>query len=302
MSIMDKAVALAIPLIPRAVIKKISGRYIAGETLEEALAVVTRLNAAGFGVTLDVLGETAASPAEADGMADAYASAIDAIGAHGLDAELSIKPTALHLLADERACETRLRRILDQAVLQGIDACLDMEDTRCTQHELDLLGRVGARHGRLGIAVQAYLKRTYSDLDDLLKSRSRLRVCKGIYNESEVHLVDGAARNRAAINRHFVAHVLRCFKAGVFVSIATHDEALIEDIITLIRKHDVAPSDFEFQVLLGVCEPIRDRLKSMGFSVRVYVPFGADWYGYSTRRLKENPRIAGYVLRAMINA
>lgn len=302
MRIFDKAVAHAVPLIPHVIVKRISRRYIAGATLEDALAVIERLNASGFAVTLDVLGETAVTPTEADSMAESYLSAIDGLGAHALDVELSIRPTALHLLADRQACETRLRRILDRATSHGIDACLDMEDTRCTQLELDLLGRVKTQHRRLGIAVQAYLERTYSDLDDLLKTQGRVRVCKGIYAEDDADLVDDAALDRKAINRHFANHVLRCFKAGVFTSVATHDEALIEDIVTLIKQNSIAPTSLEFQVLSGVCGPIRDRLRDMGFPVRVYVPFGADWYGYSVRRLKENPRVAGYVLRSMFSA
>jgi proline dehydrogenase len=127
-----------------------------------------------------------------------------------------------------------------------------------------------------------------------------LRLCKGIYQEDPSHLVDNAWRDRAAINPHFLAHLSHCFEANSFVAIATHDKALIEQTIALAEDRGIARSRFEFQMLLGVCEPLRDTLLAQGFGVRIYVPYGKDWYGYSTRRLKENPRIAGHILRAML--
>lgn len=300
MHFIDVLVARSLPFIPRAIVKRLSTRYLAGSTLGEALQVIQNLNRAGFGVTLDVLGESATSAAEADAMNAAYATAIAAIAANNLDAELSIKPSALGLLNDEAQCEARIRQILAQATQVAKTATLDMEDLQCTQKELDLLSRLQPDYPDLGIAIQAYLQRSYADINQLMATRSRLRICKGIYQEDPQFLVAEASRDRSAINPHFLAHVKRCFAEGLFVSVATHDEALIEAVVALAKQHHVAPDAFEFQMLLGVCEPLRDRVRALGFAVRVYVPYGADWYGYSTRRLQENPRIAGYILRALI--
>jgi proline dehydrogenase len=176
-----------------------------------------------------------------------------------------------------------------------------MEDVTCTQRTLDLFAEAEAIGADVGIALQAYLRRTYSDIAPLQRRKSRLRICKGIYAEDEAHLVSGAALDRSAINAHFVQHVSSALQAGSFVAIATHDEALINSLISWIRCQQIESTRFEFQMLLGVCESLRERLRAMGFQVRVYVPYGRDWYGYSTRRIKENPRIAGYVLRALLS-
>ena len=301
MRMFNTVAALAIPFIPRALVQKISRRYIAGESLDEAIGRVQSLNALGFSTTLDVLGETVLSTAEADAMAGEYIKVLDAIRAHNLNAEISIKPSALGLLVDEAECERLVRHVLKLAAVEQVSACVDMEDVRCTQKELDLFARVEPDHGNVGLALQAYLKRTYEDIEHLLRNKSTLRICKGIYAEDQVHLVERARNERAAINVHFLNHVSRCFKAGAYVAIATHDTALIDEIVSRVRREGVDRTKFEFQMLLGVCEPLRDRLLGMGFNVRIYVPYGKDWYGYSTRRIKENPRIAGYVIKAMFS-
>lgn len=300
MRFLDTMAARAVPLIPRTIIKRVSQRYIAGSILEEAIRTVARLHTEGFMVTIDVLGETSASSAEAEAMADAYLNTLDVISRLSSRTEISIKPTALGLLSSEAECERRVRKIIEHAGQLNVLVCLDMEDTRCTEMEIKLLVRLRLDFAAVGIAVQAYLKRSYADLDILATTESRLRICKGIYVEESTHLVDGADRDRSAINFHFLAHVSRCFDDKTFVSIATHDESLIEDVLALIARKRVASSAFEFQVLLGVCEPLRNRLRDMGFAVRVYVPYGSDWYGYSVRRIQESPRLGGYVLKALL--
>lgn len=150
------------------------------------------------------------------------------------------------------------------------------------------------------MALQAYLRRTYQDIEPLLRDGNNLRLCKGIYLEERSQLVDHAWSDRSAINAHFLAHVTRCFDTGTFVGVATHDAVLVEQVVALARSRRIDPGKFEFQMLLGVCQPLRDRLLRTGFKVRIYVPYGGDWYGYSIRRMKENPRIAGHVARAMV--
>lgn len=300
MQLFNTLVARAIPFIPRALIQKISRRYIAGDTLSEALVLVKQLNAKGFSVTLDVLGETVSSLEQAEATADGYIKLLDAIQTHELRANISIKPSALGLLLDVQQCEQLAVRILECAHLHQNSICIDMEDVQCTQHEIELFMRLQTRFDNVGLALQAYLQRTYQDIELLVREQSTLRICKGIYVEKPSHLVANAWDDRSAINEHYLNHVMSCFNAGSFVGIATHDANLIEKIIALIHRNKVDYIKFEFQMLLGVCEPLRDRLLGMGFNVRIYVPFGEDWYGYSTRRLNENPSIAGHIAKALL--
>ena len=292
--------ALAIPWIPRPLVRRISRRYIAGDDLQDAVRRVRDLNAAGFSATVDVLGESVSDWPRAERTADEYRQALRAIDAHGLRAELSVKPSALGLWLDPARCERLLDGLLAEAARHGTGVCIDMEDARCTQLEIDLFDRLRARHANAALALQSYLRRTDRDLAPLAAARCRLRLCKGIYREDPSLLVDGAATDRAAVNPHLLRHAAACFDAGAFAAVATHDEALVEAVVALARARGLGAADFEFQVLLGVCEPLRDRLRDEGFAVRVYVPYGRDWYGYSVRRMKENPRIAGHVLKALL--
>ncbi len=300
MQFFNALVARAIPWIPRSWIQKISRRYIAGDTLAEALVRVQQLNAQGFCATLDVLGETVLTPAQAQATADEYVEVLHAIQKHALQANISIKPSALGLLLDAPLCKRLVACILETADRHKNSVCMDMEDVRCTQKEVELFVELKAQHANIGLALQAYLQRTYLDIELLAGERTVLRICKGIYLENRVHLVSDAWADRRAINAHFLKHVVRCLNSGSFVAIATHDGALVEQVIDFVRRERINTSQFEFQMLLGVCEPLRDKLRDMGFSVRVYVPFGRDWYGYSTRRLKENPSIAGHIVKALI--
>jgi proline dehydrogenase len=301
MQLFNTLVARAIPFVPRPLIRKISRRHIAGDNLDQAIDRISQLNALGLSVTIDVLGEIAATSLDVRDTVDEYTCVLYAIRDQGLNATISIKPTAFGLHIDSTACEKWIAHLVQLAEVTKTSVCIDMEDVSCTQHELDMFERLRSRHANLSLALQAYLKRTYQDIDVLLTKQSSLRICKGIYAEEHIHLVKNAWVNRTAINQHFLHHVERCFAANSFVAIATHDEQLIEQIIASAKSDGVVKTAFEFQMLLGVCEPLRDQLLKAGFQVRIYLPYGKDWYGYSTRRIKENPSIAGHILKALWN-
>jgi len=302
MSLFNTLMAGSTSLAPRALIRTVSRRYIAGDTVAEATRRVAALNAAGFFATVDVLGESIESLSQADQTTAEYLQVLEAIASEGLRANISVKPTALGLLLDAGHCERNLVRLLEAAKAHSIFVRIDMEDASCTQREIDLLLRLKSRgYSNVGLVLQAYLKRTDDDIGPLLGTGENLRICKGIYVEEREHLVEGAWDDRGAINPHFLRHVARCFGSGTFVGVATHDEVLIEQVITLARSRQVTRTAFEFQMLLGVQDGLRDRLLAEGYAVRIYVPYGKDWYGYSMRRIKENPRIAGYLLRALLS-
>lgn len=299
-SIIKRWMAQAVPFIPRALLQRVSRRYVAGETLADAVACVRRLAMAGCSATVDVLGEVTQSLEQATQAADEYIALLDALHHAGQHAHVSLKPTAFGLLIDVAHCEAQIERVLQAAARHGSFVRLDMEDLRCTQAEIELLARLRQRHPHVGLVLQAYLRRTHDDIAALARPGERLRICKGIYAEDPAQLVPGAARDRRAINPHFVQHVRRCFEAGCFVGIATHDEALVDELLALAEAMAVERTRFEFQMLLGVCEPLRDRLLRQGFAVRIYVPYGRDWIGYGTRRIKENPAMAGQLLKGLL--
>ncbi|MES2040920.1 MAG: proline dehydrogenase family protein [Pseudomonadota bacterium] len=300
MQLLNTLMAHAMPWIPRALIQKISRRYIAGDNLDDTVACVRQLNRLGFNVTIDVLGESASNLQQTADTAREYMRVLAAIQEQGLKASISVKPTALGLLLDMQHCEQHMEQIVAFAGHHQISVCMDMEDVACTQNEIDLFTTLRVKYSTLSLALQAYLLRTYQDIEALLQNRSSMRICKGIYLEERSQLVDGAWYDRSTINPHFLNHVARCFDTGTFVAIATHDSALIAQVLALVSARNIAKRAFEFQMLLGVCEPLRDKLLGMGFSVRIYVPYGKDWYGYSIRRIKENPQIAGHILRSLI--
>lgn len=278
-----------------------SHRYIAGDNLTHAVARIRQLNAQGFSATIDVLGEVAKSPREVQLTVDEYRQVLMTISTHQLNATISVKPTALGLLLNKKECLRHLEYLITLAETHQTAVCIDMEDVRCTQDEIEFFEALRVQYSNVSLALQAYLQRTYGDIERLTLGQSSLRICKGIYVEDKSYLVDGALKDRREINRHFLNHVKRCFETCTYVAIATHDANLIQQIITLANDCNATQSTFEFQMLLGVCEPIRDNLLAAGYKVCIYLPYGNDWYGYSTRRIKENPAIVGYVLKALWN-
>jgi proline dehydrogenase len=295
----DRVVAATLPLVPRPVVRHFADRYMAGETLEDAMAAVRRLNDRGVMATVDVLGEFIRVPEEAEATATAYERVLDAIAAERLDATVSVKLSALGIELEPAIADRTLGRVLACAERHGIFVRIDMEDSGLTDRTLRVYRSLReAGHDSVGIVLQAYLRRTTDDVPALADLTPNVRVVKGIYVEPE----EIAYRDPAAINGNFVRTVDRLIAGGSYVAIATHDRALIEEVLALLDRRIVSRESYEFQMLLGVAEDIRHRLVAAGHRMRVYVPFGDAWYAYSVRRLKENPSIAGYVARDVMRS
>jgi proline dehydrogenase len=295
----DRAVAASLPLVPRPVVRHFADRYMAGETLEDAVAAVRRLNERGVMATIDVLGEFIRVPEEAEATATAYERVLDAIAAERLEASISVKLSALGVELDPELADRTLARVLGAAERHGIFVRIDMEHSGLTDRTLRVYrGLREAGHERLGIVLQARLRRTMDDVRAVADLTPNVRVVKGIYVEP----AEIAYRDAAAINGNFVRLVDRLLAAGSYVAVATHDRALIEEVLAVLERRGVPQEGYEFQMLLGVTEDVRRRLVSAGHRVRVYVPFGQAWYAYSVRRLRENPSIAGYVARDVVRS
>jgi len=295
----DRALAASLPLVPRPLVRRFADRYMAGETLEEAVATVRRLNGEGTMATVDVLGEFIRVPEEAEATATAYERVLDAIAAERLDANVSIKLSALGIEVEPALADRTLARVLASAERHGIFVRIDMEHSGLTDRTLRLYRALReAGHDGIGVVLQACLRRTMDDVRALSDLTPRVRVVKGIYIEPE----EIAYRDQAAITGNFVRVIDRLLAAGSHVAVATHDPGLIEEVLALLERRAVPREGYEFQMLLGVAADVRRRLASAGHRVRVYVPFGGAWYAYSVRRLQENPSIAGYVARDMVRS
>ncbi len=293
MGTLDRVVAQVLPYVPRALVGRVSSRYIAGANLEAALATVARLNASGTRGTVDILGEFIGSLDEAEQAKREYMELLQALAARRLDSQASVKLSQLGLKLDPEVCARHVRDLVRVAESQQTLVTLDMEDSSCTDATLALFTALRKDSAHIGAVLQACLRRSSSDLERLLALEPNIRVCKGIYIEPPAL----AYQERDEIRRSFVALVERLLRRGGFVGIATHDEVLVERCRELLQKYHVDASRFEFQMLMGVREGMRRRLLDAGYPLRVYVPYGRHWYAYSIRRLKENPAIAGLVLR-----
>ena len=296
MAIIDRLIGSSIGWVPKPIVRKIATRYVAGESLDSALVVAKDLNRQGCMVTFDVLGEFIRQSEEADHTAAEYGDVLKAISAHGIDGNISIKLTAFGLLLDEAATYARVRSLVEAARDLGHFVRIDMEGSPCTDRTLAVLRRLReAGLSNVGVVVQAYLKRTMQDLATLADLRSSYRLCKGIYVESP----DIAYKDAQEIRNNYLACLERMLDGGSYVGIATHDPWLVEKCAEILKKRGTPPMHYEFQMLLGVAEGLRSEIVRGGHRLRVYVPFGRDWYGYCVRRLKENPKIGRYVLAGM---
>lgn len=296
MSLFNTVVARTLPYIPKSIVGQVSKRYIAGTTLQDAVRVVQDLNARGMMATLDLLGEDIHDVAEAVATKDEWLKIVRAIHDQKLDSNVSLKLSQLGLRIDGDLCYNNVRAIVQAAREVGNFVRIDMEDSSTTDGTLELYRRLREEgFDNVGVVIQAYLRRSESDVRALVKMKANFRICKGIYIEPEKI----AYRDREEVRRNFVMLLRIIMESGCYVGIATHDEYVIEKAYELVHKLGLTKDRYEFQMLLGVREGLRDSIVRRGHRLRVYVPFGEKWYAYSVRRLKENPQIAGYILKAM---
>ena len=295
MGLFDRAVASVLPAVPRSVVKRVSAPYIAGPTLDDARRAVASLNTAGKCATIDVLGEEIHTAAEAQAIAAAYGDVFAAIGADGLDANVSVKLTGLGLKLDLELCRSLLEALVRDAGERGSFVRIDMEDAPCVDDTLSLYRTLrGAGLDNVGIVLQACLKRTLTDIAELRDLRPSVRLCKGIYLEP----ASIAFQDPEVVRRSFVSCLEALLEGGSRVAIATHDELLLGE--SLERVASLRPEEYEFQMLLGVRERRATELVAAGHGVRIYVPYGQRWYEYSVRRLQENPSMAGTIAKATL--
>ena len=288
MGLLDHAIVRLLPAVPKPFVQRLSSRYIAGATLDDALRVVAGLNAAGKLATIDVLGEEVGTPDEARAIAAQYHDVLARVAERGLDANVSVKLTAFGLELDHDLCRENLEAVVRDAAARSSFVRIDMEDSSTTERTLLLHRRLRDEgHVNVGVVLQAYLKRTYDDAGAL----ENVRLCKGIYVEP----ASIAYRDPDEVRTSFVRTLERLVERGAYVGIATHDEALIVEALRIVRKAKLDRERYEFQMLLGVRPERGDELVAAGHRLRIYVPYGRHWYEYSVRRLQENPKIAGYV-------
>jgi proline dehydrogenase len=290
----NKMIVGMMPAFPKNFIWIFSKRYIAGKRLEDAIGKTKQLNAAGILATIDVLGEDISSLSEAASAKEEALAVLDAIRDNGLRANLSVKLTQLGLHLDREACLQNVRALAKKAAEIGCFLRIDMEDSTCTDDTLGIYRAIRREFPRTGAVVQAYMKRSEADVRALIGEKiAHLRICKGIYDEKP----EIAYKDREEIRDAYKRLVLMMFESGSFAAIATHDKKLVDWAVQAIRERKVPRENYEFQMLLGVTEKLRDDLVRDGHPLRVYVPFGEQWFGYCMRRMKENPQVAGFVVK-----
>jgi proline dehydrogenase len=292
LAIFDRAIVRMLPAVPRPLVQKLSARYIAGPELKDARETVRTINEEGMLATIDVLGEEITNEDEAAAIVRAYQDVFADIEHCGLDANVSVKLTALGLNLDYDLCRTNLGVVVEDAASRGNFVRIDMEDSSTTDDTLRLY-RDLREQGRdnVGVVLQAMLRRTESDIAALADLKPSVRLCKGIYVEPP----ELAYQDFDEVRASYVRALEGLLVAGSYVAIATHDEWLLDEGRRFVAERGLSPEEYEFQMLLGIRPALGHQLIREGHRLRIYVPFGRHWYAYSLRRLQENPKIAGYI-------
>lgn len=297
----NKLISQILPHMPEKLIWQFSKEYIAGKTTQQALEASLELNRNNTLVTLDILGEFIENIDQAKDNRDQYIDLINTLEATDVQGNYSIKPTMFGLLLDKQTCSDYMRDIVATAAAHGNFVRIDMENSPTVDDTIAIFRRIKAEFPKnVGLVLQAYLKRTRSDIEAMLDLKSdeadlNFRLCKGIYVEPP----SIAYKKYKEINAHYLADLEFMFQNGIYPGIATHDKPLIKGALRLIDKYNIPKNRYEFQMLYGVTPKQRQSLADAGHKVRVYVPFGEHWFGYSTRRLKENPAMVTHIVKAL---
>ena len=296
MPILNRLITAALPLIPKPIVGQVAKRYIAGVKLADGVHVVQNLNQKSMMATMDLLGEDVKNAEETEVVRRGIFSILGAIKEYRLNSNASIKPTQLGLKIDPELGYQNIRKVIEEAQRLGNFVRIDMEDATTTEATLKVYKRLRSDgFNNTGVVIQSYMRRSESDVKALVKEHANIRLCKGIYNEPP----NIAYKDRQEIRDNFLALLRIILESGSYVGIATHDDFLIDGAMEMIQKYGLKKEQYEFQMLLGVREKRRDAIVNEGHRLRVYVPYGDQWYAYSTRRLKENPHMAWYITKAI---
>ncbi len=297
----NQAIAGILPYMPRRLVWIFSKKYISGENLSDALRESQKFNSEGCTVTMDVLGEFVSKLEEADQYKKEYIEVIEKFSAAKIRGNVSVKPTMFGLLLDKEVCYNNLREIVKTAAECDSFIRIDMEDSTCTDDEIHLFIRLKKEFpNRVGLVLQAYMRRTLDDIKNLMEEHSadsplNFRLCKGIYVEDE----SIAYKGHQEIRDHYLEDLEFMLKNGIYAGIATHDSYLVENSIKMIERYNIPKDKYEFQMLFGVSSNLRRSIVAKGHPMKVYVPFGKQWFRYSTRRLKENPHMVWHIIKAI---
>ncbi len=293
MRFINSAIAGVLPIIPKPIVGHFAQKYIAGETLEDATRVIAELNAQGFMCTANILGEHITNIKEANKYLNSYKEVLYSIIEKNLDMNISIKMTQLGMGIDDGVCFDFMNEMIRLSEELNNFIRIDMEDSKYTTKTLDIHSKFLKNYSNVGTVIQAYLRRSETDVKELIKLKANIRLCKGIYIEPK----EIAFKEREEIRHNFYLLLDMLLKSRCYVWIATHDEYLVDVAYHLINKLGLSNEEYEFQMIYGVTEKLRNKILNDGHRLRIYVPFGEDWYAYSVRRLKENPAIVGYIMK-----
>lgn len=297
----NQFIAKMLPYFPERLVWIFSKRYISGQYISDALTESRKFNHNGVKVTVDLLGENIRVLSEAELYKEQYTDLIERFTAERIDGNFSVKPSMFGLLLDKEACYANLREIVETADRCDSFIKIDMEDSAVTSAEIEIFRRLkGEFPARVGLVFQAYMRRTLDDIKSLLDlnlpgAPLNIRLCKGIYIEA----ANVAYQGHQEIRDHFLNDLRFMLENGIYVGIATHDKYLIDKSYEIISQLGVAKDKYEFQMLYGVTPQLRSSVVAAGHRMRVYVPFGKQWFAYSTRRLKENPAMIWHILKAI---
>jgi proline dehydrogenase len=292
-SVFHNLLVKTVQMMPENIVWLFSKKYIAGKTLQNAVDTVKDLNSKRILATLDVLGESITTKEEAIESKIKALEVFDAIVKNKLNANLSIKPTQMGLAIDKEFAYQQILELVKRADEINNFVRIDMEDSPYTDLTFEVYKKIYEDYSNVGVVLQAYLKRTSNDAIILNKLGTNYRLCKGIYIEPATI----AYKDKQAIRDNYMKTLELILKNGNYVGIATHDKYLIDKSYELIKDLNISKDKFEFQMLLGVREDLRDKINKDGYKIRIYVPFGEDWYKYSIRRLQENPQLAGHIVK-----